>query len=151
MKKPLLALLFFLLAGPALPAAARAQTAADSAAIRRAALDYIEGWYAGDAARMQRALHPELAKRRVVRDARGEQWLSGATADAMVHATRLGEGTDVPPAQRRAEVRILDVYNEMATVRVTSTRVVDYLHLAKWNGEWKIVNVLWDMLAPPSR
>ena len=33
------------------------------AAIRATALDYIEGWYAGDAARMERALHPELAKR----------------------------------------------------------------------------------------
>jgi len=25
-------------------------------------MDYIEGWYAGDAARMEKALHPELAK-----------------------------------------------------------------------------------------
>ena len=150
MKKPLLAVLL-LLALPALPTVSRAQTAADSAAVRRAALDYIEGWYAGDAARMQRALHPELAKRRVVRDQQGEQWLSGATADAMVHATRLGEGKDVPPAQQRIEVRILDLYNEMASVRVTSTKVVDYMHLAKWNGEWKIVNVLWDTLPPPTR
>jgi hypothetical protein len=150
MKKPLLAFLF-LLAVPVLPAAARAQTAADSAAIRRAALDYIEAWYTGDAARMQRALHPELAKRRVVRDAQGEQWLSGASADAMVHATRVGEGKGVPPAQQRAEVRILDVYNEMATVRLTSARVVDYLHLVKWNGEWKIVNIVWDLLPSPAR
>jgi hypothetical protein len=29
----------------------------------KTALDYTEGWYAGDAARMERALHPELAKR----------------------------------------------------------------------------------------
>ena len=38
-------------------------TAADSAAIRAAALDYIDGWYAADGPRMTRALHPELAKR----------------------------------------------------------------------------------------
>ena len=35
----------------------------DEAAIRAAALDYLEGWYAGDAARMERSLHPDLAKR----------------------------------------------------------------------------------------
>jgi hypothetical protein len=29
----------------------------------KTALDYTEGWYAGDAARMERALPPELAKR----------------------------------------------------------------------------------------
>ena len=40
---------------------AHAQTPADSAAIRAAALDYIEGWYAGDADRVARALHPQLA------------------------------------------------------------------------------------------
>ncbi|HEY7728879.1 MAG TPA: nuclear transport factor 2 family protein, partial [Candidatus Eisenbacteria bacterium] len=54
------------LAGLAVPAAA--QTAADSAAIRATALDYIEGWYTGDAARMERALHPGLAKRIVQRN-----------------------------------------------------------------------------------
>ena len=37
----------------------------ESAAITKTALDYIEGWYAGDAARMERALHPELAKRMI--------------------------------------------------------------------------------------
>src|SRR5262249_46471729 len=33
------------------------------AAIKQTALDYIEGWYEGDAERMERAVHPELAKR----------------------------------------------------------------------------------------
>ena len=38
-------------------------TEADLAAIEHTALDYIEGFYAGDASRVERALHPELAKR----------------------------------------------------------------------------------------
>jgi len=33
----------------------------ESDAIKKTAFDYIEGWYAGDAARMERALHSELA------------------------------------------------------------------------------------------
>ena len=42
-----------------LNALAFAQTGAsdDNAAITKTALDYIEGWYAADAARMERALH----------------------------------------------------------------------------------------------
>src|SRR5688572_31146080 len=55
-----------------LAAPARAQTAADSAGIRQAALDYIEGWYEGNAERMERALHPELAKR-IVNTEHGER------------------------------------------------------------------------------
>ncbi|PYS59909.1 MAG: hypothetical protein DMF76_15225, partial [Acidobacteria bacterium] len=46
-------------------AAAQTTSPDESAAITRTALDYIEGWYAGDAARMERALHPELAKRMI--------------------------------------------------------------------------------------
>ncbi|MGH7543457.1 MAG: hypothetical protein ACREK7_05910 [Gemmatimonadota bacterium] len=51
--------------------AASAQTPADSAAIRAAALDYIEGWYSGDAGRMARAVHPELVKRIIATDDEG--------------------------------------------------------------------------------
>jgi hypothetical protein len=47
----------------ALPAGAGQQQPNEEAAIRATALDYVEGWYTGDAARMERALHPELAKR----------------------------------------------------------------------------------------
>src|SRR5262245_8717657 len=41
---------------------------ADLAAIKQTALDYIDGWYEGSAERMERALHPELAKRIVITD-----------------------------------------------------------------------------------
>jgi hypothetical protein len=37
------------------------------------------------------------------------------------------------------------VYGNAASVRVYASGWVDYLHLAKWNGEWKIVNVLWEL------
>ena len=43
------------------------QPSADADAIKQTALDYIEGWYEGNAERMERALHPELAKRIVLR------------------------------------------------------------------------------------
>ncbi len=39
------------------------QTDADREGIRRAALNYAEGWYAGDADKMESALSPDLAKR----------------------------------------------------------------------------------------
>jgi hypothetical protein len=38
-------------------------SADDRAGVVRTALDYFEGWFDGDAARIERALHPELAKR----------------------------------------------------------------------------------------
>ena len=132
----------------ALPSLLPAQTSADSAAIRAAALDYIDGWYAGDASRMERALHPELAKRIVETDARGRSRLGQQSAMTLVQSTRRGGGTDTPAGSRRSEVRILDVYGSAASVRVRAATWVDYMHLAKSNGRWVIVNVLWE-LDPP--
>ena len=68
---------------------AHAQTSADTASIRQAALDYIEGWYAGDAARMERALHPELAKRNVQTDERGRSRLTQMSAPRCQDSCRM--------------------------------------------------------------
>lgn len=128
------------------PFSAVAQTAADSAAIVATALDYIDGFYTSDAARMERALHPELAKRIVVtRD--GASQLQNMTAEQLVQATAGGGAARIPEDVRREDVEILDIYRNVASVRIDAGPWVDYLHVARWNGEWKIVNVLWE-LAP---
>ena len=132
--------------------AARAQTApnsaADSAAIRQAALDYIEGYYGGDAARMDRALHPELAKRIVRADSTGGSFISTMGASQLVAGTRAGHGREVPTAEQKADVTILDVFQNAASAKIDAGPWIDYLHLARVNGSWVIVNVLWEMLPP---
>ena len=136
-------LLLVLLAFPL--AALQAQTAADSAGIRQAALDYIDGYYAGDAARMERALHPELAKRIVRSNERGRSQLGQMSAMTLVQGTRDGGGKDTPAAERRNDVTIFDIYGNSASAKIYASGWVDYLHLAKWNGRWVIVNVLWEL------
>jgi hypothetical protein len=131
------------------PTLASAQTAADSAAIRATALDYIEGWYTADATRMERALHPELAKRIVQTDPQGNSRLGQQSAMTLVSNTRRGGGTIIPADKRKSDVRILDVYGNAASVRVQAASWVDYMHIAKSNGRWVIVNVLWE-LDPPA-
>ena len=129
-----------------LPATSRAQSAADSAAIRATALDYIEGWYEGSAERMERALHPELAKRIVNTDPRnGRNSLGQQSAMTLVLNTRRGGGKETPAAEQRKDVRILDIFGNTASVRIDASSWVDYLHVARWNGRWVIVNVLWEM------
>lgn len=122
------------------------QTAADSAAIRAAALDYIEGWFTGDAERMARALHPELVKRIVVSDeVTGVEWIDGMGMSKLVEGTRRQFGTQVPSEERRTAVTILDVMGRAASVKVDAGQWVDFMHLVKANGAWKILNVLWEM------
>ncbi len=127
------------------PAAAGAQTAADSAGIRQAALDYIEGWYEGDATRMERALHPELAKRIVQTMQNGRSRLDQMSALTLINGVRSGGGKSTPAAEQLKDVTILDVYQGAASARLNASGWVDYLHLARWNGRWVIVNVLWEL------
>lgn len=127
-----------------LPALARSQSAADSAGIRAAALDYIDGWYAADGARMERALHPELAKRNVTSDSTGRSRLIQMSAMTLVQGTRSGGGSSIPVGQRSDSVQILDIYGAAASARVRAATWVDYMHLGKFNGRWRIINVLWE-------
>lgn len=121
-----------------------AQTAADSAAIRATALDYIEGWYAGDAARMERALHPQLAKR-IVQRKDGAVMLEDMTAEQLVGYTRAGGGKRTPAAEQQKDVTILDIFRNAAVVKIVARDWVDYLQIARWEDDWKIVNVLWEV------
>jgi hypothetical protein len=135
-----LGLLGFLLAG-----SASAQTAADSSGVRAAALNYIEGWYTGNVARMERALHPDLAKRIVETDPKTRKSvLSQMGTKELVKYTREGGGKDTPAQRRQSNVSILDIYQGAASAKVIAADWVDYLHLARWDGRWVIVNVLWE-------
>ena len=141
-------ILFLVLAMIALEARAEQPPArsAEEAAIRATVLDYVQGWYDGDAARMERALHPELAKRIVRTDATsGKSRLDQMSAMTLVQYTRSGGGKKTPAAERQQDVQVLDVFENAASARATMSGWVDYLHLAKVDGQWKIINVLWEL------
>ena len=126
-------------------AIAETTVADESDAIKKTALDYIQGWYAGDAARMERALHSELAKRMVSTEAMtGRSLLNQMSAMTLVQRTREGIGKKIPQDRQLKEVTILDRFNNAAVVKVVASDWIDYLEVAKFNGEWKIINVLWE-------
>jgi hypothetical protein len=117
----------------------------DKTAITSTALDYIEGWYTGDAERMERALHPDLAKRIVRNNDKGQSRLDQMSAMTLVQAVRGGYGKNTPKERQQKDVTILDVYGNTASVKLVAADWIDYLHIAKYNGRWVIVNVLWEM------
>jgi hypothetical protein len=127
------------------PSQLKAQAAADSTGIEQAALDYIQGYYSGNPERMEKALHPELAKRIVRTGPDGASSLDQMTAETLVAIARQMSQRPVPEDEWIDDVTILDIFGNVAAVRVDAAQWIDYLHLAKWNGEWKIVNVLWEM------
>lgn len=126
-------------------------TRTDDAAIRATALNYIEGWYEGDAARMESALHPELAKRIITTDPKtGRSQFGHMGAMQLVQNTRRGGGSKTPKEQQQKDITILDKFNNAAVVKVVASIWIDYLEMAKFNGEWKIINVLWELKPKPT-
>ena len=133
-------------------AAGQTSSTDDVAAIKATALNYIEGWYEGDAARMESALHPELAKRMILTDPKtGRSQFNHMGAMQLVQNTRRGGGRKTPKEQQTKEITILDRYNNAAVVKIVASGWIDYLEEAKVNGEWKIINVLWELKPKPSR
>ncbi len=113
-------------------------------AAQAAALDYIEGILSGDAARLEKVLHPETNQVTL---------MSMATAEAKVaFVIRSRYSGILEPAKakvglasenaRKADVRILDLMDGMASAAAQTARSAVYLQLQLLDGQWKVINVL---------
>lgn len=113
----------------------------DRERILEAARDYIESWLEGDPERMSRCMHPDLVKRSVEVDAETEEpVVETLSRESMVSATAAGYGRRY---EKPYELSILDVFEDIATVRVFSSAYMDYLHVARFGDKWLLLNVLW--------
>ena len=128
------------------PEAARAQSNADREGVRAAVLDYVEGIYENAPARIERSVHPDLAKR-------GFFVKKGETAYSP-HTMTYQQLVDLAKsykAQKDApkEVVVYDISDQTASAKLTAVWGIDYMHLAKYEGKWKIINILWQ--TPPKK
>ncbi len=112
------------------------------AALVQAGMDYVDGFYAGSPERMAMALHPRLQKVMVQKLPNGREFFRYTTTDGLIEYSRAGMGRK-PEAERKVEVTVLEASGNIASLRVNSADFVDFVHVARINGEWKIVNVIW--------
>jgi hypothetical protein len=144
MRKIVALLLLMLL----LSVAAHGQTNEDREAVRQAALDYIESIYEVDPARVERSVHPDLSKRGFFLK-RGETAYVPLTMTfaQLVELAKSYNKNGRVPKDAPKEVLIFEVSDQTASAKVTAAWGIDYLHLAKYDAKWKIINVLWQ--SPP--
>ncbi len=120
-------------------------TTTDEDAVRAATLDYIEGWYDGNAERMERALDPELMKRCRGIEGNDPDAVETLTARDMIDATAAGEGRGEDAEDRQIAVEISYLSGEIASVTCLCHRYVDLLHLLRMPEGWRIVNAVWQL------
>jgi hypothetical protein len=123
-----------------------AQTKQDSLEVLETVSLYNQGWYEGDSTKMSKALHPELVKRMIQKyKDTGNDIISDLSYNMMMQYVIAGYGKHTPKEKQNDTVTILDIYGDIATLKVDSYEIVDYLQLAKFDEKWKIINILWTM------
>ncbi|HET8824620.1 MAG TPA: nuclear transport factor 2 family protein [Terriglobales bacterium] len=110
----------------------------DSAAIQATVTNYIEGYYAGDAARMQATLHPHYLKHMIHGNIPMREW----NGQQMVESVRSNGPADMPASEKTEQVSVMDISGDMASAKLVTPHWTDYMTLAKVNGSWKILSVV---------
>jgi hypothetical protein len=130
--------------GLAMPGTGLAQTPADREAVRQAALDYVEGIYTVDPARIERSVHQDLAKRGFWRKPQDKAYGPQLTMtyEQLVNLARTWN-KDGKQDTSIKKVDVLEVLDQTAVAKVTASWGIDYMHLAKYDGRWKIINIVW--------
>lgn len=146
MKLPLAALA---LLAPLTPL--RAQSAADSAGVRAAVMDYVEAIYRVDTARIIRSVRPEMAKRGyyIPRNQTAYTNSPMTYAQLIEVAKTFNAKGNLNAETAPKQVTILDILDQTASAKLVASWGIDYMHLAKYDGRWMIVNILWQ--SPPPR
>ena len=119
-------------------------SAADSAAVVRAAFDYLDGFYDGDTTHFVRALRPDVSKYGFWRDSTG-RWEGERMTypEAIAYAKRVeARHRPVNPKWPR-EVKVFEIQDRTASAKVTAWWGTDYLLLGNFDGRWMITDILW--------
>ncbi|MDQ3134462.1 MAG: nuclear transport factor 2 family protein [Acidobacteriota bacterium] len=127
-----------------LPLAAGAQSVDEKEMVRQAVLDYVEGIYEVTPARVERSVHPELTKRGFFVK-KGETTYNPhvMTFQQLVDLSKTFNKDGHVAKDAPKEVVVFDVSDQTASAKLTAVWGIDYFHLAKYEGKWKIVNVMW--------
>lgn len=130
---------------------ADAQSDADRSAVRAAVLDYVDGFYEGDTTRLVRSVRPEVTKYGffVPRNKSAYEGEAMPWSEFLSYAKSVKARNKAPDPKWPKEIDLLDVADQTASAKLTAWWGIDYLHLAKYDGRWMIVHVLWQ--SPPKR
>jgi hypothetical protein len=129
----------------AAPSRMMGQSNVDSAGVRRAVLDYVEGFYEGDSTKHVRSVRPDVFKYGfwLPRDSTRYQGEQMPWDEFLSYTRRMRSRGATTPATAPKEVRLLDVQDQTAAAKVTAFWGTDYVLLGKFDGRWMVSSVLW--------
>jgi hypothetical protein len=118
------------------------QAANEKKAIERTILNYVEAFYEADTAKAYESVAPYLAKRGYYQR-NGTEVEATMSFQQLIRLAQRWKATQTITAASPKKITVFDVLDKIATAKVEAQWGIDYFHLAKVNGHWTIVNVLW--------
>jgi hypothetical protein len=132
-----------------LPLSTNVQAQDDREAVKRAVLDYVEALYEVDPTKIERSVHPDLFKIGFARNKEGKYGPHRMTYQQLFDLAASWNKAGKVPKDSKKEIVIYDVSDQTASAKLTAHWGIDYMHLAKFDGKWKITDILWQT-PPPS-
>jgi hypothetical protein len=131
--------------------AAAPLSAQDTTGVRRAVLDYVEGFYEGDSTKHIRSIRPEVFKYGfwIPRDSTKYTGQQMTWPEFHAYTKRVRDNKRFAPATAVKDIVIYEVLDQTASAKLTAYWGVDYVLLAKYDGKWMISHVLWQ--TPPRK
>ena len=124
---------------------ARGQSGADSASVRAAVLDYVEGFYESDTTKLARSIRPEVNKFGFWRhrDSTAYKGEPMPWTEFLSYAKGVKARGQPAPATAPKEIVVFEVQDQTASAKLTAWWGTDYLLLGKYDGRWMISHVMW--------
>ena len=122
-----------------------AATTQDSLEIKQKSLGYLKALQQLDPILMDEVMNDSLNKVTIGYDRVVKKEVARPTTRAQMIAFAKDwnkSNTKFPPVPND-QVSILGIYNRIASVELVSDNWVEYLHLIKLDGNWQIVNLIW--------
>lgn len=120
-------------------------TKADSTEIKRISLGYLIALQDLKPNLMKEVMNDSLNKITIGWDRNSKKEFARAISKKRMieNATSWNKSNTKFPVKPNNQVKILDIYNRIASVRLVSDNWVEYLQLIKLDGKWSIINLLW--------
>lgn len=129
----------------AVPSAQAVQS--DRDAVRQAALDYVTAVYESKPELIERSVSPDLTKHGFMRQADGTYRRGRMTYTQLLDVARTWNADKTRDLSIR-EVVVGDVSDQTATAIVRAAWGYDHMQLAKLDGQWKSLNIVWQTYPP---
>lgn len=127
----------------------RSWNEADHKSVKAAIEDYVEGLYQVDSTRIERSVDSTLRKLGYWYNKKDSAYRDNLpmSYDQLVRlAARWNKDGKSVNENSPKKIDIYDINSKTASAKLTAEWGIDYFHLGKVNGEWKIFNIIWQSM-----